>query len=434
MRRIFVFSLGMIVVGGAIWFWPQLGGKDQHPNIQHSAAIPVAPVSVPMDKPAVTRQFEADTDALDIDWHQCVDNQGGSACIGAITPLIASVPVIGDLSYVDLIERLDTNLTLVETSLADASCAPPSTGWSPTSEHYQRCGAAAFAEVGQLLQGCLGHGSATDAARRLEDSGITDVQALTAAEEQDSYTRLQQSWLDSKCSEVAGQLEAMPKLHVLEVPIELKKFVLQKRFYEYTERAVLLGDYRRAPFFAESAAAMIDYRRDRDGFGNPIVITTGGHLPVSEQGEEVALRHQHSLTKEVIDKIIASDPLLGYEQLADYQYHRFPDFDGHRPDVFDISAEEINNSYAGKKAGWNYYDIESDWEQRIFDMIKYQIVANRLAGRPEDLHFSRSGAGYLKNIREAIDMYMDANDLEYASQQAWNIVEEVRANPQPSGE
>jgi len=420
-------------VAGAIWFWPQLGGKDQHPNMQHSAAKPVAPVSGPLGKPVVTPQLDADTNTLDIDWHQCVDDQGGSACIGAMTPLIAAVPVIGDLSYVDLIERLGTNLALVEAAVADVSCAPPSTGWSPSSKHYQRCGAEAFAEVGRLLQGCLGHGSATDAARRLEDSGVTDVQALTAAEVQDSYTRVQQTWLDSKCSEVAEQLEAMPKLHVLEVPIRLKKFVLQKRFYEYTERAVLLGDYRVAPYFAESAAQMIDYRRERNEFGRPVVITTGGYLPVSEQGEEVVLRHQHSLTKRVIDKIIASDPLLGYEQLADYQYHRFPDFDGHRPDVFDISLEELNSAYAIEKRGQRVYEIEGDWEQRIFDMIKYQIVANRLAGRPEDLHFSPSGAGYIKNIREAIDMYMDVNDLEYASQQAWNIVEEVRANSQPSG-
>jgi hypothetical protein len=376
---------------------------------------------------------------LHLDLNECIDDLSAPACIAALTPVIAAMPVIGDLSYVDLIERLDANMEVVQESLADESCAPTDTGWSPRGEQYQSCGAEAFAEIGRLLQGCFGYEPEKDDAWSLEDRGVTDLQILADADLKEGIEEVEYTWLKANCPSVGETVNVLPELFVVEglqMTIESQR---RKLAAEYIQRAVLMGDYRVADRLAESAARMnkyLDMERGEAGVWRTVV----GSLVREDQKPRVAkVRKRDELTEQLIRKIITHDPVTGYQQLANHEHRRFPDFDSRRPDWFDDDFEEMiafNNSRDDVKSGKSspYYSPPTDWEQRTTDIVKHQLVANRLAGKPEELHFIVNGAGHLQEISGMIEMYLDANDLEYASQQAWEIVEKIKANSEPDDE
>ena len=200
-----------------------------------------------------------------------------------------------------------------------------------------------------------------------------------------------------------------------------------------------MGDYRVADRLAESAAAVnkyLDMERGEAGVWRTLV----GSLIREDQKPRVAeVRKRDELTEQLIRKIIAHDPVTGYQQLVDHEYHRLPAFDAYRPDVFSdndtiTAANPLDEVKSGKRSPLYDPSSTSNWEQRTFDLVKHQLVANRLAGKSEELHLIVNGAGHLQEISGMIEMYLDANDLEYASQQAWEIVEKIRANSEPDDE
>ena len=147
------------------------------------------------------------------------------------------MPVIGDLSYVDLIERLDANMRVIQESLADESCAPPDTGWSTRGEQYDRCGAEAFAEIGRLLQGCFAYKWGTDGAWSLEYYGVTDLQMLADADLKEGIERVEYEWLKANCLSVSETVSGLPELFVVEGLSRSFKWRQRKLAAEYIQRA-----------------------------------------------------------------------------------------------------------------------------------------------------------------------------------------------------
>ncbi|HCD27304.1 MAG TPA: hypothetical protein DER02_07270 [Gammaproteobacteria bacterium] len=439
MKRVIVFCVIFAGLAAAGWLLlqPPKPPEPQKPAwvLEQSSPTPTAQATVAPTEPSV----DSEVSALSLDLIECTDDTSAPECIAAITPLIAAMPVIGDLSYVDLIERLDANMRVIQESLADESCAPPDTGWSTRGEQYDRCGAEAFAEIGRLLQGCFAYKWGTDGAWSLEYYGVTDLQMLADADLKEGIERVEYEWLKANCLSVSETVSGLPELFVVEGLSRSFKWRQRKLAAEYIQRAVLMGDYRVADRLAESAAAVnkyLDMERGEAGVWRTVV----GSLIREDQKPRVAeVRKRDELTEQLIRKIIVHDPGTGYQQLANHEYYRFPDFNGRRPDWFEDEFEKViafKNSLDDVKSGKSspYYYPPTNWEQRTFDIVKRQLVANRLAGRSEELHFIVNGAGHLEELSGMIDMYLDANEVEYASQQAWEIVEKIRANSEPDDE
>ena len=439
MKRIIVFSVIFAGLGAVGWLLLQ---TPKQPEPQKQASVkdqslpePTAQEAVaPTETPAGSDVSEPNPDLI-----ECTDHTSAPECIAAITPLIAAMPVIGDLSYVDLIERLDANMEVVQESLADESCAPPDTGWSPRGEQYQSCGAEAFAEIGRLLKGCFDFEWQRDSAWSLEIHGVTDLQKLTGADLKEGIERVEYEWLKANCPSVGETVSVLPELFVVEGLPTTIKWQRRKLAAEYIQRAVLMGDYRVADRLAESAAEVnyyLDIERGEAGDWQTVI---GGLVRENQKPRVAKVRKRDERTEQLIRKIIAHDPATGYQQLANHEHYRLPDFDAYRPDVFSdndtiTAANSLDEVKSGKRSP--LYDVSStsNWEQRTFDIVKHQLVANRLAGKSEELHFIVNGAGHLQEISGMIEMYLDANDLEYASQQAWEIVEKIRANSVPDDE
>ena len=441
MTRFIALSSILILAVAVAFGWLLLQSPKQ-PEVHKAASVQESSVPEPAVQEAVApteTPADAEVSELDLELIECTNDTSAPECIAAITPLIAAMPAMGDLSYVNLIERLDANMDAVQLSLADASCVPPDTGWSSSSIHSERCSAGAFAEIGKLLQGCFDYEFQKDGAEMLEYQGITDLQMLADADVKEGVERAEYTWLQANCPRLGDTLGALPELFVVEgLPLELK-WQRRKLAAEYIQRAVLMGDYRVADRLAESAAEVnhyLDIERGEAGVWQTVI----GALVREDQKPRVAeVRKRDERTEQLIRKIIAHQPITGYQQLANHEYSRLPAFDAYRPDVFSdndtlAAANSRDDVISGERSPLYDPASTSDWEQRTFDMVKYQLVANRLAGKSEELHFIINGAGYLEEISGMIEMYLDANDLEYASQQAWEIVEEIKANAEPNDE
>lgn len=429
------------VLTGFLWLASKPSNFERPTSLPESEAFEAA-----IQEPLQTEEsaFELDenveeiVEEIEIDWNQCLDDISVTECIEAITPLIAAMRVLGDLSYLDLFERLDQNVSTVQKVVADRSCVPPEAGWSPSTERYARCGAEAFAEIGRLLRGCFGHDHDYDPVWDLEESGVTDLALLSEAADLYSYKQAERAWLNAKCPGIRVGVTALPELYpVQDFPMSSDE-LLEKIAAEYIQRSAFLGDNRASPRLAESAAkvnAYLDMEKTESGFWDSV---TDGLVREDERERVAAVKQRDASLEKLIRKIVADDPLAGYQLLSDHEYHRFPNFEGHRPDEVDDTDAmiELANSHEEVMSGEKspLYNPASDWKKRTFDMVKYQLVANRLAGRSEELHFSPAGAGKLKYISGMIDMYLDVNDLEYASQQAWEIVEQVRSKSEPGND
>ena len=381
-----------------------------------------------------TTDAESSEDSLLIDWNHCLDDLTSDACVDAIKPLIDSVSVVGNLSYVDLIERLESNLVAVEDAVVRSECQPPVEGWSESQAARAECGAKAFAELGELIRGCREAGDYDDLVNRIERSGITDLQQLFEAEQADRYARVRYTWLSAKCPDVIEAFSVAPVLVPNLEALQSYGDRDQKAALAYIERAVLLGDYRVADRYVESAMEMSRYRymfRHEKGYWRDL---TGSQRP--RFGDEKVIKmikaHDASIARTVAG-IVTQNPEVGYQQLADYEYFRYPDYEHHRPDEFDGFVSELNDAPQIRSGeAPEFFEEQEDWSFRTFNLVKYQLVANRLAGRSEELHFSEAGAGNLSRIEGMIERHLDGNDLEYASQQAWEIVEQLQRDEEKS--
>lgn len=381
-----------------------------------------------------TTDAESSEGSLFVDWNHCLDDLMSDACVDVITPLVDSVSVVGKLSYVDLIERLESNLIAVEDAFARSECQPPADGWSELQASRADCGAKAFAELGELIRGCREAGDYNDLVNRIERSSITDLQQLFEAEQADRYARVRYTWLEAKCPDVIEAFSVAPVLVPNLEALQSYGDRYQKAGRAYIERAVLLGDYRVADRYVESAIEMSRYRymfRHEKGYWRDL---TGIQRPRFGDEKVIASIKAHDASiAGTVARIVTKNPELGYQQLADYEYFRYPDYENHRPDEFDGFVSELNELPQIRSGqAPEFFEEQEDWSLRTFKLVKYQLVANRLAGRSEELHYSEAGAGNLSRIEGMIDRYLDGNDLEYASQKAWEIVEQLKRDEEKS--
>ena len=268
---------------------------------------------------------------------------------------------------------------------------------------------------------------------------LLDLQILADADLKEGVEKVEYTWLKANCPSVGETVSVLPELFVVEGLPTTIEWQRRKLAAEYIQRAVLMGDYRVADRLAESAAEVNYYLDIERGEAGDLQTVIGGLVRENQKPRVAKVRQRDERTEQLIRKIIDHDPVTGYQQLANHEYHRLPAFEDRRPDWFEGDFEEMmafKNSLDDVKSGKSspYYNPPTDWEQRTTDIVKHQLVANRLAGKSEELHFIVNGAGHLQEISGMIEMYLDANDLEYASQQAWEIVEKIRANSEPDDE
>ena len=447
--KLIAIGLGLLALMLVFYFW-QIGSKPVSFVSETVKAEPIVNArTVPIATPGPSVPvFEVDT-PLEIDWSACTDNYGSEECLSAITPLIAEVGVVGDLSWIDLIDRFDDNLKVISQVVEDPSCIPPATGLDPIAEHSQtesadktagraiaNCGAEAYGEVGVLMRRCSNdpmrvppteEEMLVEASRR----GITDLALLYEVEQSARYGKLEETWVDKECERLVSDLKATPSIfHQLKIIGDLEVARVKRNFpdrsprtrqlfksYAYIERSVLLGDYRLAKDYLASsrlATALV-----------------GPSAVYGYEEEKPLFEHKKQRDQEVdsvIDKIITHVPAAGFAAKATHLVQRYPPLRFTDPrDLEDI--REQNESPGRIKGTPQTFIPEDDWYQRALDIATYGIAADRMNGVPADLpsnplqsdvfhsDFWRSGDKISFLIR-----HLDANDWEYASQKANELV------------
>ena len=422
---------------------PQLPAQEMSKNQPVvSSEQPLIPVSEPR-----LLSLEVDT-AIDVDWSACTDNYGSEECLLAITPLIAEVDVVGDLSWIDLIDRFDDNLKVISQVVEDPSCIPPATGLDPIAEHSQtesadktagrataNCGAEAFSELGALMQRCHNdprRSPPTEEEMLVEASrrGITDLALLYEVEQSARYGKIEETWLDKECASLTVAMQSMPTLYhqlgisdekvrrrdsdFLDKPFRIKQIFISRA---YIERAVLLGDFRLAQHYLKSAkltSSLLGPDRVNGYEGEEFM-----YEKVKQRDQEV---------EQVLDKLVTHVPEVGFAAKATHLVQRYPSLSFTNPrELADI--REQNESPDRTKGYPKKFIPEDDWYQRALDIATYGIAADRMNGVPADLpsnplqsdvfhsDFWRSGDKISFLIR-----HLDANDWEYASQKANELV------------
>ena len=263
----FVLMAAAVLIGFLLLPNKQLD-FEQPTSLPESATFEVANQE-PLQNDGPAFEFEEKAEENEINWNQCLDDISAAKCVEEITPLIAAMPVLGYLSYLDLFERLDKNVSTLQRVAVDKSCAPPAAGWSPYSEFYARCGAEAFAEIGWLLRDCFGHNQDYDPLWELEESGVTDLARFSTAADQYSYTQAERTWLNAKCPSIRVDMTALPELYPIQDFSMSSDELLEKIAAEYIHRSVFLGDSRASLRLAESAAkvnAYVDMEKTESGF------------------------------------------------------------------------------------------------------------------------------------------------------------------------
>ena len=417
------------------------------PEIDKSQAVAASePVDIPPQE-SLASVLEVDT-ASDVDWSACTDNYGSDECLSAITPLIAEVGVVGDLSWVDLIDRFDDNLKVISQVVEDPACIPPATGLDPTVEHAltesadktagqvtANCGAKAYGEVGVLMRQCNSYPRRKpppeeqvlgEAAGR----GITDLLVLYKLEQSARYGQLEHQWLEKKCASlVAGIKEAPAFYHQLSIHEQNTDWVNNdfpgkstqiKQLFKsrtYIERSVLLGDYRLAGEYIAVANSIT-------GLAGPNLVYGYEHeRPLFEP-----LKQRDREMSSVIDKIITHVPAAGFAAKATHLVQRYPPLWYTDPsDLEDI--REQNESPGRIKGTPQTFIPEDDWYQRALDIATYGIAADRMNGVPADLPSNPLQSDVFhsefwddSDKKMYLERFLDANDWEYASQKANELV------------
>ena len=433
------------------YFW-QIGSKPVSFASETVKAEPIVNArTVPIATPGPSVPvFEVDT-PLEIDWSACTDNYGSEECLSAITPLIAEVGVVGDLSWIDLIDRFDDNLKVISQVVEDPSCIPPATGLDPIAEHSQtesggktegraiaNCGSKAFGELGALIRRCnLPPKNVRTEERVLADAaerGITDLAILYDLEQNVRYAQLEGQWLDKQCVKLAERSLSAPNIyHQLEIH-EQKKARVEAGFPDqslrnrllfksrtYIERSVLLGDFRLAKYYLRAA----DFNK---GFIKPIALVGFAH----EKHLFEPIKERDNTIEAVVDKLITHVPEVGFAAKATHLVQRYPSLLWTDPRELAFVRDENESPYRTKGYPKKFIP-EDDWYQRALDIATYGIAADRMNGVPADLpsnplqsdvfhsDFWRSGDKISFLIR-----HLDANDWEYASQKANELVEAAK--------
>ena len=436
-----------LLLGLAYWLSspnPQLSAQE---TSKTQPVVSSEPLPIP-DSELPHLPLEVDT-PLEIDWSACTDNYASDECLSAITPLIAEVGVVGELSWIDLIDRFDDNLKVISQVVEDPACIPPATGLDPIAEHSQtesadktagraiaNCGAEAFSELGALMQRCHNDPRRSppteeemlaDASRR----GITDLALLYKVEQSARYGKLEETWMDKECERLVSDLQATPSIfHQLKVIGDLEVARVERNFpdrsartrqlfksYAYIERSVLLGDYRLAKDYLASsrlATALV-----------------GPSAVYGYEEEKPLFEHKKQRDQEiasVIDKIITHVPAAGFAAKATHLVQRYPPLRFTDPrDLEDI--REQNESPDRIKGTPKIFIPEDDWYQRALDIATYGIAADRMNGVPADLPSNplQSDVFHSEFWNDGdkqlfLERFLDANDWEYASQKANELV------------
>jgi hypothetical protein len=384
---------------------------------------------------------------LDIDWSACTDNYGSDECLTAITPLIAEVDVVGDLSWIDLIERFDGNLKVMFQVVEDPACIPPATGFDPIVELSQasdtdkttdqaraNCGAKAFGELGALIRRCnLINRNVPTEERVLADAaerGITDLAILYDLEQNVRYVQLEGQWLDKECVKLAAQSRSAPTLYN-QLGLSDSRMEDANRWFAqiaddttalfksdtYIERAVLLGDYRLAKHYLEAAGLTSTLLR-------PSPLAGYEH----EKHLFVPIKERDNTIDAVVDKLITHVPEVGFAAKASHLVQRYPSLLFTDPVYLESIRDENESPYRiiGRP---KKFIPEDNWYQRALDIATYGIAADRMNGVPADLPSNPLQSDVFhsefwddSDKKMYLERFLDANDWEYASQKANELV------------
>ena len=374
-----------------------------------------------------------------VDWNRCIDDLHAPECIEAITPLIAEIEVVGDLGWLDLMDRLAVNTERVAASLSNPECTPPVSGFEPISDTAaDHCAARAFGELGALLRGCSrsfdGRGDSYERrvgrANIAAERGVTDLSVLDALTQADRLDQLESAWLLARCVDIMGDLESLPALfaeldespprqphthEAVDYPWRVERLSAA-----YVERAVLAGDYR-------VAAHYYDANRRNAGLSNKIPTVP---LRTDQRAIEEQARLFEANVEATIRRLAAHNPAQGYRILSEHYVSKFPDYSMFYPSKDLMDAIAIENSLPEVVSGETpkTYLVEEDWYQRTLDLLTYQHVAQRLSGIPMEV-YQQNFDGFPHHDYPIFDELLDANDREYASQRANEIIAELNRKP-----
>ena len=480
LSNIKILVAGFVVVAGSAWLiWSNTSSTDLSRKQHIESTSPLsAVIDSPVDGsgPGVLREVGDLGDSM-IDWNACIDSIEDSHCLDEVTKLVAEVPVLGDLSVTDLIAKLEVNKRTVHEVANHTECEPKPFGLqrdgallstdAATESSIEDCGASAFAEVGALIARCRRAVDDEDGGLRrtgglvkeAERKEVTDLQRLSALEQADRYDQLEFAWLNRECDEeLLESLGNMPSLYKEVNAFDVSWDVIgphNSHFFWpedypwktlaigdfYIERAILLGDYRAAHLYYDAARRMAESRIQTLKEGHPYTTWY-----VGEEEYEAPVRAYDAAIQQNIEKIIAADPAVGYELLAEHLVRKFPSFDYYfdakQDEQFeaelaiekaelirqDPSIEAVIRAHEASQR--KTYTPKTNWHERALNMVTYQLVSNRLREIPEDLHFSKlGGKGFAVMLESRIDDFVDVNDWEYASQRANEIIAELNRKP-----
>ena len=362
----------------------------------------------------------------------CIDDLQAPECIEAITPVIAEIDVVGELGWPDLMDRLVVNTERVAASLSNPECTPPVNGFELVSDTAEdHCAARAFGELGALLRGCSrsfdGRGDSYERRRGRANiaaqSGITDLSVLDALTQVDRLDRLESTWLLTKCDALVSTLGQLPAVDALmdeapslgghgKRPLGYPWRMVRAGHF-YVEQAVRRGDYRVANVFAKTALWLADFA-DRTPFAE---------LKAGDEELEASGRAYEAKVAALIERITEHDPAVGHQAMADHLTEKFPDYYSFFPSKTNLSMVELDNTspvvVEGKRP--KRYLPEEDWYRRTLQLLTHQIVAQRLSGVPLEVAMQNFDDRTYNDFA-IFDEILDANDREYASQRANEIL------------
>ena len=376
----------------------------------------------------------------DIEWSYCMDDMTSDACMEAIDPLFHNAPVLGSLSWVQLFEKIDTNINTLTAALNNPDCGivkpesfQPSTG---TKSANVACGARAFAELGVLAQRCGQiHSDPPSAEARLQHAqlaGETDLQVLDQLEQSARMAQLEHEWLRRRCTKNEKALYGVPNILPALQFREQEHKLSQSAFGPYAghkpwrwnseayiEQAVLLGDYRAVQAYVRATKLVTNLQ-------GPVgmYLEKGG-----ENVFESVIEREQAIDK-VIDDIVQYDPKIGFTAKAEHLILRHPNIVVASSYAI-ADTRELNESPYRDSNTPILLAPREDWYQRALDIATYQIAADRLAGIPDNYRFTplQSKNWDLYSVKELLDDQLSANDWEYASQQANKLIAEVNDSP-----
>ena len=423
-----IFAL-VVSVAVTSWLLSEASPKPQIEEQLREQESVIKANSASPEIPEVKITDSEQANLIKIDWNLCLDDLHAPECIEAITPLIAEIEVVGDLGWLDLMDRLAVNMERVAASLSNPECRPPVSGFEPISDTAaDHCAARAFGELGALLRGCSrsfdGRGDSYERrvgrANIAAERGVTDLSVLDALTQVDRLDRLESTWLSAKCDALLSTLGQLPAVDALmdeapslgghgERPLGYP-WRMVRASNLYVERAVLLGDFRLADRYYEAARATA-------------LLKGLDPLPLLEVGDEfrdASARAFEAQLEQIITKIVAENPAVGYQAWANHLGTKHPGFILYPSDENKMLLDQENKILREANLPLLYFP-EEDWYQRTLDLLTYQFVAQRLSGVPPEVYENGLAGTWFYQYPE-FDEILDANDREYASQRANEII------------